>query len=519
MPPADRQHPNVLCFITDQHRADHIGCAGNPLIQTPNLDRLAESGVRFERAYVHHPICSPSRATLWTGLGVRAHRVRANGMSLDPRIPTIVSALAEVGYRTHGVGKFHLTPFSARNGADLNGLKPEEWPETRQMWLNGRIGQLPVPYYGLQSAHLVCGHGDFFWGEYRNWLLHEMPEAVAAIEQFRKEKGEGWQTTFKSHVPFELHHSHWIADHVIDFLREQSQTRQPFFCWCSFPDPHHPYHAPDPYFSLYDPAEMPTPARREGELADLPPHFTRVQTEPYRVVGMPTPLSRWYDTTPTIMARTYAMVSNMDANIGRVLDALEGLGLRDNTIVIYLSDHGDMMGDHWLQQKGPFHFGGLIRVPFIWSWPGHIPAGRVYNGVASLLDFAPTILDLCGVPIPVHPDAEKPLHPNAPPPWPGHSLRPLLEGGDADTRESAFIDQDDDASGLRLRTLVTERYRFTWYVGQPYGELFDLQEDPQELRNLWNDPGYRSVRSDLTAALLDQVCMHDYSLPRMLGGA
>jgi len=525
------QHPNVICFITDQQRHDHLGCAGNRVIQTPNIDRLARSGVRFDRCYVNNPICMPSRATMWTGQIPHAHGVRCNGIPLDPEIPTIVSALAEAGYRTYGVGKFHLSPFQSLHGADPRSLNPREWPESKQMWKGGRIHSLPMPYYGLDSALFIGGHGDFIWGDYRRWLMREAPHVVQRIETSVEEMGgEDWDSTGPSQIPVELHHSHWIADRVIEFLREQGYTHQPFFCLCSFPDPHHPYHAPEPYHSMYDPSDMPTPARREGELDDLPPYFRRIQSESLHVEGLTGPATRFHDRMPKIMARTYGMISNVDASVGRVLDALEELGMRDNTLVMYLSDHSDLMGDHWLQQKGPFHFDGLIRVPFMWSWPGHIVPDTVNTSIVSLLDFAPTVLDVCGVPIPEGPTPVDPSFLAGPrpakpfvslqlPPWPGHSLAPILGGRETTVRDAALIDHDDDRLGLRLRTLVTERYRLTWYANKPYGELFDLQEDPQELHNLWDDPEYRSLRSELIAHLLDQVVMSDSRLPRPLSRA
>ena len=325
----------------------------------------------------------------------------------------------------------------------------------------------------------------------------------------------GWETTIRSHIPAELHHSHWVADRTIKFLQEQQLNDQPFFCWCSFPDPHHPYHAPEPYFSMYDPRDMPIPTRRSGELDDLPSFYNRIQSEAIRVGGLIGPVSRFYGNTPEIMARTYGMVSNIDANVGRILDTLEELDLIENTLVVYLSDHGDLMGDHWLQQKGPFHFDGLIRVPFIWSWPDHIESDVVNKDIVSLLDFAPTIMDLCGVSIPRDRSVE-PFLPLELPAWPGHSLFPSPEGRQPSVREAAFVDYDEDWLGLRLRTLVTKRYRLTWYAGQPYGELFDLQEDPQELHNLWNQPAHQAVRNELTAQLLDQMIMHDSRLPRCL---
>ncbi len=501
MPEENRPRPNILCIVTDQQRADHLGCAGNTLLKTPNIDRLAASGMRFARCYTNDPMCCPARATLWTGHRSSVHGVRHNYISLDPAIPNIATALAEAGYRTHGVGKFHLhqTSLPASVKSAINGnlalLNPRDWPESQELWKGGHTGALPTPYYGLQSALGVGGHGDFVWGNYTNWLKRVAPHVVRAIEEWRAREQPNWETTGPSHIPADLHHSHWIADRVIEFLEEQAYSRQPFFCWCSFPDPHHPYHAPEPYHSMYDPAEMPEPARRAGELDDLPPHHRREQER----------RPAFYQRTPEVIARTYGMITNIDANVGRVLDALDRLNLRENTVIVYLSDHGDLMGDHWLQQKGPFHFDGLIRVPFIWSWPKRIPAGKVNPSIVSLLDFAPTILDLCGVPIP---DGSLPKKPHLAttrvlPPWPGRSLRPLLEGRSQALRDRVLIEQDTER--LRARTLVTERYRITCYAGQDYGELFDLQEDPKELYNLWADQGRRSLRNELLISLLDEV--------------
>ena len=494
------RRPNVLCFVSDQQRADHLGCAGDPLLQTPCIDRLAASGMRFRRCYVNEALCMPSRASLFTGQRSHVHGVHDNRTTLDPRLPTFTGALARAGYRTHGVGKFHLsvTSLPAHTRAACHGdpgrLNPREWPESREMWKGGYIGALPAPYYGLQSALGVGGHGDYVWGDYKNWLKREAPGVAKAIDDWIRAHGEDWTSTGPSRLPAELHHSHWIADRVIDFLREQRYSEQPFFCWCSFPDPHHPYHAPEPYHSLYDPADMPTPARREGELENLPPHMRRMVKD--------------YERTPEIMARTYGMINNIDANVGRVLNELARLGLREDTIVIYLADHGDLMGDHWQQRKGAYHFDGLIRVPFIWSWPGHITPGSVNDGIVSLLDLAPTILDLCGVAIPQGSEATEPLRPlhRQLPPWPGHSLRSILEGRQETVRHATVIDgAQETCEGLCMRTLVTERYRLTWYAGQRYGEMFDLQEDSQELHNLWSEPGCQTLRQELTAELLEQV--------------
>jgi arylsulfatase len=203
-----------------------------------------------------------------------------------------------------------------------------------------------------------------------------------------------------------------------------------------------------------------------------------------------------------------------------VLAALDRQGLADNTIVVFLSDHGDMMGDHGLHNKGPFHFQGLLRVPMIWRWPGRIPAGE-RAGLASLLDFVPTLLDFTGAEMP-----EGPCSPESPmqrPTLPGRSLVPML-GGQADgVQDSVLVENDEDYLGLNLRTLITATHRITTYTGdrgaEPYGELFDLHNDPHELHNLWSQPDCQNLKRDLIVELHHRLVETDSSLPRRLGHA
>jgi arylsulfatase A-like enzyme len=317
-------------------------------------------------------------------------------------------------------------------------------------------------------------------------------------------------------LPEELHHSAWVADRAVAFLEEAARREEPFFLWVSFPDPHHPYCPPAPWCDLYDPATVALPNRREGELAELPPHFTKVLEEGLPLSGRFAATRMPDDQLREIIALTYGMISLMDHHLGRVLDALDRLGLRQQTACSFLSDHGDMMGDHWLINKGPFHFGGLLRVPFIWSWPGHLQAGAETDALASQLDFAPTVLDLAGVPIPEGPVPAKPECPSMPPPWPGVSLAPLLRGEVQSVQESVVIENDEDYLGLRLRTLVTERHKITVYPGEQYGELFDLQDDLQELHNLWEDPRYQTLKRHLRGELMERLVLTDSPLPRRL---
>ena len=510
------ERPNFLCFVTDQMRADHIGCAPNPVIQTPNLDRIARGGVRFSRAYCNNPVCMPSRATLFTGLTPRGHGVRTNGIRLDSRIPTVMQALGGHGYRTHSVGKLHLLPFGTPNGVPPETLDPLEWPESACLWNSGALRAMPVPYYGFETVDICIGHGGYATGGYRRWLMQHAPgaEALWAREAGRPTPHEAEQAWHNA-LPEELHYNTWVADRTIEFLEEHSQD-EPFFLWCSFPDPHHPYCPPEPWASMYDPTDVLMPTRREGELADLPFFYGEIYERPMMLSGRISPTRMPDGALREILALTYGMVSHVDHQVGRVLDALERLGLRGKTVVCFLSDHGDLMGDHWMINKGPFHLDGLLRVPFLWSLPGVTSEGVQNDSVVSLLDFAPTILDLAEVPIPegavaAHPETDRQL-----PPWPGNSLAPILRGEQTAVQDSVVVENDEDYLGLRLRTLVTDRYHLTAYPGHPYGELFDLQEGPGQLQNLWDDPATQETKKDLLIRLMERLVATDNRLPRRL---
>lgn len=505
---------SFLAIITDQMRVDHMGCTGNPVIQTPNLDRIAATGMRFTRAYCNNPLCMPSRATLFTGLAPRGHGVRTNGIRLDERHPTILQALAGSGYRTHSVGKLHLQPFQTPRSVDPATLDPAKWAESYTFWNSGVLKAVPTPYYGFQTVEVSVGHGPGTTGDYRRWLLGRDPGAVKlwpaeAGEPTPHRAEQAWHCA----VPEDLHYNTWVADRTIEFL-ERQPPHEPFFLWCSFPDPHHPYCPPEPWASMYDPADVVMPTRRPGELDTLPPFYRGIYEDGMPLSGRFTPTKMADEQLREILALTYGMVSHVDHNVGRVLDALERLGRRKSTVVCFLSDHGDMMGDHWIINKGPFHMNGLLHMPFLWSCPGLIPQGATSDGLVSYLDFAPTILDLAGVPVPEGLVPGEPETDNQLPPWAGVAFAPQLRGEAQSLQDSVVVENDEDYLGLRLRTLITDRHKITAYPGQGYGELFDLHEDPGEVNNLWDDPGSQDLKSDLLIRLMERLVETDNRLPR-----
>jgi len=516
--------PNILCFCMDQLRWDHLGCYGNAQVRTPNLDRLAAEGVVLDNAYVSNPLCMPARATLLTGRTPRGHGVRTNGIPLEARVPTITEALRQGGYHTHAVGKLHLHTFGVTDLAEPDSLNPADWPESARAWSEGVVTALPAPYHGFASSVFVGGHAQGVFGQYANWLSAEHPDQVPRLRG--KEKLEDWtdkcgESAFKSALPDELHYNRYIADRTCEFLDARARDGGAFFCWTSFPDPHHAYVAPQPYCDWYDPADMPLPTRREGELDTLPPFYRTVHDEGagrWRALsGRWAPTKKTDDQLRHIWAMTYAMVSCTDAAIGRVLDRLDALGLAENTIVCFLTDHGDMLGDHYIVNKGPFHFDALLRMPMIWRRPGRIPAGSRRDGLVSQIDFAPTILELCGAAIgqgmcPAAPEA--PFQREA---LPGRSLVGLLEGRSATVRDRVVIENDEDYLGTVLRTLVTERYKLTVYGHHPdWGELFDRENDPSELNNLWDAPEAQSIKQRLLGELLYACLAEQCPMPRRI---
>ncbi len=520
--------PNFLIIITDQWHPRCFSYAGHPIVRTPNIDNLASGGINFSRVYSPQPLCMPTRASLFTGLTPRGHGVRMNGIPLNPSIPTFTAALRQSGYLTYCSGKIHLNSSNTPNDIPLESLDPNKYPESSRLWREGIIKDLPLPYYGLQEIDLCNGHGHGSVGHYETWLKSEHPDkAHLFYDHVECEKSSPAKTLFnrqsyKWALPAELHPTTYIADRTVNFLNNTKEKRgsQPFCAMCSFGDPHSPFAPPAPYCYDYSPADVPPPLSREGELDDLPPHFRAMVEQDVMTSGNKSQAMN--ATAPyyaECAAHYYGVISLVDEQVGRVMDALRKNELDENTVVIFLADHGEALGDHGLWGKGPYHYDSVIRVPFLINWPGKVDPGTVHAGVCSLLDFAPTVLDIAGVPIPEGELPGSTEAPGAPAPWPGRSLLPVLTGEDKSMDTTALVEMDEDYLGFKMRTLVTERYRLTCYSGQDYGELFDLHEDPDEYFNLWDKPEHQKLRDELRIQLLDKIMQTDISLPRQLSRA
>ena len=509
----------MLVFVTDQQRADWLSCAGNPVLQTPHLDRIAAAGTRFSRAYCANPVCMPSRATLFTGLLPSDHGVRANGINLSRHAVVLPEILRQAGYQTALVGKPHFSCWwaSPERTPNITGYDPAALPEARHNWDRRLTTRLPSPYFGFEGSCFVGGHSASVFGEYLHWLQDHHPQVAADLTGRASVRPTLHRDSYYSPVPEELYYTEWITRRTVAAIDGFQETR-PFFLWCSYPDPHEPFGPPAPWHSRYDPRAMPPPAAWDDDRALMPPHH---QLDYYahraRVAGGPLVADdAALAQVAQMRALAYGMTGLVDRGVGQILDHLQRAGLRDNTIVVFLSDHGELMGDHGILYKGPFHYQGVLQVPLLISWPGRLRQGHTVDGLVSLLDFLPTLLELTGVPYPAQPFPDyrgpeaaqragaRSMY-DGQPRLPGTSLVPLLTGSADAVQDAVLVENDEDYRGVSLRTLITDNAIYTRYRGNAYGELFDLTQDPVQRYNRWADPGAAALRREMEGRLLEKI--------------
>lgn len=509
--------PNFLLFLTDQHRADHLGCSGGALWHTPHMDRLAAQGCRFTDFHVATPICQPNRASLMTGRLPSVHGVQMNGRELSHGERTFVETLRENGYRTALVGKAHLQNITAvparwplpseRRAQDAR----RPWPgpygqEVADRWEADSAFELSLPYYGFERVALTIGHGDEQYGHWRRWLRQQCPDADRLIGPDNALPTPGWalpklRQAWRTRVPEALYPTHYIAEQTCHLLRELAAADAPFFVQCSFSDPHHPFTPPGKYWSLRAPEDMPLPDTFAAPLVDPPPPVQCLLAQRHQRSEGFRPGYASFAVTEREMREALALnagsLACIDDAVGQVMRTLQQLGLDRNTVVIFTSDHADLFGDRGLMFKGGLHYGALTRVPFIWADPQSDQRGRTSGALAQSIDLAPTVLARAGF---------APANGMQ-----GLSLLPALGGQTPLERSALLIEEEGQRRDyglhqrLRLRTLRTATHRLTVYQGQPWGELYDLCNDPQELRNLWNEPTSRGLRQDLTEALVQAM--------------
>ena len=486
--------PNILLISADQHRADCMGHAGRR-IKTPHLDALAARGTRFTQAITPTVVCQPARASILTGQLCRTHGVHDNGIDLDPVVGEkgFAGTLAKAGYETAYFGKAHFSTYHTH--------APTGTPECLKSsvaygedW-NG-------PYMGFEHVELMLvGH---------NWWAPQKPPGGQHYERWYHADGQGdartalmWENggdtkdaaqTWHSKLPVEWHNTTWTADRAIEWLKDRGS--EPFCTWVSFPDPHHPFDCPEPWSHLHPPEKVDLPENRTRDLAQRPWwHREVLEAEPAGDKAAAATRKAYSRIPPQtdeqlreIIANTYGQIALIDHNVGRIMAALEEAGLSENTIVIYISDHGDWLGDHGLILKGPMHYEGLLKVPLIMAGPG-VSVGEVDEPV-STIDLSATFADYAET------EPGLPQH--------GRSLRTLAEGGE-DPREFAMNEWDllptRAGVALSLRTVRTKTAKLTVDEISGVGEMYDLAADPGEMSNVFEDAVYADLRAELEGYL------------------
>lgn len=481
--PTDR--PNVIVVMTDALRATALGLHGNPVVRTPHLERLAAEGVTFEWTYCANPSCVPSRVSFLTGRYPHTTRSRVNFVMLQDGETTFPQELTASGYQLALTGKNHAYPETGPNS--VHGVF--DW-----MYEVSHGGPLrPTPDPEIR--------------EYKKFLRGLFVDNV-------KHLGEPW---YPAPTPFrpEVCNTYQTVEGALTYLRDAA--REPFFLWCSIPEPHTPFTAPEPYATMYDPAAIELPPNYRDDLTTKPtPHLIthlaqRMDTEPEERVRQG-------------LAMYYGMINFVDDQVGRLIRHLEETGLAERTLVIFTADHGEYVGEHGMISKSHQLYDALMRVPLICWWPGTIPGGRRVEHLMEQIDVAPTVLDLCGVP--------------PPPGMQARSFASLLLGGDYAPREAVFAESGlegepttlDEARALidqelhyhwggrpagwrdRAKMIRTQRWKYVHYLsGQ--AELYDMEADPWEMTNLATDPAYAEVIHGFWRQLLDWEIRTEDTLP------
>jgi len=498
------RRPNILFLTSDQQRGDCYGFEGRA-VKTPHLDEMARRGTRFSACITPNLVCQPSRASILTGLLPRTHGVDDNGLDLPDDLAVAAgypSALARAGYDTALIGKAHFktshtfaptgTPecreSSAHYGPDWNG--PYMGLAQVELMLEGHNHFPPMhPPRGMhyERWYHAEGRGD----ELTELYLKALPPLTDAAQ------------TWNSALPVAYHNSTWIGDRTIEYLR--AHRGRPFCLWASFPDPHHPFDAPEPWCRLHDPDEVDLPAHRTLDLERRPwwhkasldgrPAMSNDELRGFRERFSRTPVQTDAQLR-RLIANYYGMISLIDHQVGRIRLALRDLGLAQDTIIVYSTDHGDWLGDHGLLLKGPMAYEGLLRVGLLVEGPG-VPAGKVVDDPVSTLDLPQTFCDW----------AETTLPPGAH----SASLRPLIEG-DGASRDFAYSEWELRKSrcgvDLALRTVRTQRHKLTLELNSGAGELYDLADDPLEMDNRFGDPGVAAVERELRAMIASRPDDH-----------
>jgi arylsulfatase A-like enzyme len=431
--------PNILVIMPDTFRGDSLACAGHPAVQTPNLDRLASMGVRFDNAYSSSPICMPARSNCLSGLYCHNTGQWSNYGRLPAGTRTYMSILQEAGYRTAHIGKSHYYPHSGQHLDDekeyVKSLGHEDVLETTGPWATVNTDSMLTD-----------------WWRDRDML------GLFREDYIRRRDVGPFKATWPSPLSEEEHMDTFVGRTTCEYLRDCDDER-PFAVFVGIGGPHDPWDPPETWAERFTDVDVPEPippTEAEGWLGDAAREFHGA------MMGEPADEETW----KAIRRLYYAKIAHLDSLVGEILDTLEAKGALDNTVIVFWSDHGDRLCDRGQVHKSVY-YEESVRVPLILRLPGNPGAGTACANVVSINDIFPTILEAAGV---------------APADCFGASLVPATKDADASFHEAVFSEIEN--AGGRTTMIRTQRHKMVINAKAETLQLFDMQHDPRELQNL-----------------------------------
>lgn len=456
--------PNILFILADQHNAKVLGHKGHPQVKTPHLDALAASGVRFDRAVAQNPICTPSRTSFMSGQYPHNHGYFGLGGPKPEGLPSLFSQFKQAGYLTGAIGKIHCPEFWIEAGCDI-------------------FHETCISHHGESNA-------------YRDFLIErgklELEDHIG-IQEFGN-RGRQSLDSRPSTLPFEESMEGWIVSQINEAIDQSAEQAKPFFLHASLPRPHQCTTPSEPFWSMYEGLELQLPPNADDELRDRAPHMRQAadnwRNGAWALFDPPT-----FEAARKRKLHGYlGAVSQVDHAVGLMLAHLDKLGLREDTLIVYSSDHGDYACEHGIMEKAPgICSDAITRIPMIWSWKGHLPEGKVCEEWVEAVDTSATFYSLAGIEPPTTLD--------------GADLSPLLRGKSIPWKSGALTECPWS------KAFCSGEYRLVYYPDQMFaqehpegfGELYHLKEDPCERKNLYCNPAYADVVHRLRKQLFDRL--------------
>lgn len=513
----NEERPNILFLMVDQLSAKWLEAASSGVCPTPNIDELRKRGATFKQAYTSNPVCCPARATIATGLTSRGHGVLQNGYELDLETPTFMNILKENGWKTGAFGKVHFHSHYNSVYSDYHSYGFDVTHITEDLrageWLDWVQEKYPQYYEAalatvLTTEHKKCAPDLLCYGPEKKDISMEIRELRKRFKWGTDKHPDNSMWLHTLPFPEEISQSAWITRHAIDFIKEVPND-VPFYAHVSYVGPHSPQCPPEEFMDVINDKKIPKPI--ESEWVDdpsAPKCFNSAKKE------IP---ENWADQRKYY----FADIAYLDSQIGNIINGLKEAGRYENTYIILLSDHGELLMDHGFIDKAEKHYDSCIRIPLIISGPG-LNEGIICNSIVQLEDIFPTVLEMAGLDQPKPPiigvtASEREFESQMQLTY-GTSLVQICKGEIPKTwRTSAYIESYNNIESCTplnwARTIRTDNFRYTMYPLNGGEQLFDMINDPNEKINLVNDAAYVETRQQLRDLLLEKIILQDYPHP------